>query len=375
MRAVLTGGTGVIGRRAVTALTEAGHEVVVVARSDASAARVDGLGASCVRGDVLDVASLEEAFAGADCVVNLATSVPVGHSALVPRAWRRDDRLRTSGVANVVEAARRCGVRRLVQASASFLYAPQGDEWITEHSPVAITEMNEPTAVAESLVQDYTCDSRTGVVLRFGQIVGDDPQTRHLLRAAAAGRRIGIGQPHDWTHVVHVDDLGTAVLAALHAPSGVYNVGAEPVLRQDLVQGYAEAAGADVAPFLGVVGRRLLGGQARAAGQVAAGLLRPLRGADRLVREPRHLRRELAGRRVRAVPDRCPRLRTPPEDAPPEERSEPTAEEQRRRRKRLAEIFGDVLPGQTSDDLDPASDESDGDREAWLRRQVPPHHG
>lgn len=65
----------------------------------------------------------------------------------------------------------------------------------------------------------------------------------------------------------------------------------------------------------------------------------------------------------------------PPEDTPPEERPGPTAEEQRRRRKRLAEVFGDVLPGQTSDDMDPASDESNGDREAWLRRQVPPHHG
>ena len=75
----------------------------------------------------------------------------------------------------------------------------------------------------------------------------------------------------------------------------------------------------------------------------------------------------------------------PPEDPPTEgqptggrptkEEPEPTAEELRRRRKRLAEIFGDVLPGQTSDDLDPSSDEAEGDREAWLRGQVPPHHG
>jgi nucleoside-diphosphate-sugar epimerase len=261
VRVVLTGGTGVIGRAAVTTLLDAGHDVLVVARSEAGAERAEELGAACVRGDVLDVASLETPFAGADSVVNLATSIPVGHSAVVPRAWRRDDRLRTSGVANVVEAARRAGVRRVVQASASFLYAAQGDEWITENSPVAITEMNEPTAVAESLVQEYTCDSRVGVVMRFGQIVGNDPQTRHLLRATAAGRRIGIGQPLDWTHVVHVDDLGPAVLSALHAPSGVYNVGAEPVLRRDLVQGYAEAAHTEAAPFLGVIGRRLLGGR------------------------------------------------------------------------------------------------------------------
>jgi hypothetical protein len=65
----------------------------------------------------------------------------------------------------------------------------------------------------------------------------------------------------------------------------------------------------------------------------------------------------------------------PTEGRPTREGPEPTAEERRTRRKRLAEIFGDVLPGQTSDDLDPSSDEAEGDHEAWLRRQVPPHHG
>jgi len=46
------------------------------------------------------------------------------------------------------------------------------------------------------------------------------------------------------------------------------------------------------------------------------------------------------------------------------------------RRKRLAEIFGDVLPEGTSDDRDedPAARRESGS-DAWLRSQVPPHHG
>jgi hypothetical protein len=44
------------------------------------------------------------------------------------------------------------------------------------------------------------------------------------------------------------------------------------------------------------------------------------------------------------------------------------------RRKRLAEVFGDVLPDQTSDDRAPAS-QRDGKDDDWYRRQVPPHHG
>lgn len=198
MRTVLTGGTGVIGRSAVAALLEAGHDVVVVARSAAAAETVRRLGAEAVRGNVLDRAGLAAAYQGADVVVNLATKVPVGHAALLPGAWRRYDRLRTEGVTNVVEAARSAGVRRVVQESVSFLYADQGDEWVTELSPVEITSMTEPAAVGESLVQDYACGSRVGVVLRFGNIIGTirSPATgcvppREAVRWGSDTRRTG----------------------------------------------------------------------------------------------------------------------------------------------------------------------------------------
>jgi hypothetical protein len=51
-----------------------------------------------------------------------------------------------------------------------------------------------------------------------------------------------------------------------------------------------------------------------------------------------------------------------------------TPEEREARRRRLAEVFGDVLPDQTSDDADPEAATPDRSEE-WLRRQVPPHHG
>ena len=49
------------------------------------------------------------------------------------------------------------------------------------------------------------------------------------------------------------------------------------------------------------------------------------------------------------------------------------------RKRRLAEVFGDVLPDTTSDERDEGSDSTDGRdesaRDAWYRDQVPPHHG
>ena len=58
----------------------------------------------------------------------------------------------------------------------------------------------------------------------------------------------------------------------------------------------------------------------------------------------------------------------------PEPPSALTPQEREARRRRLAEVFGDVLPDQTSDDAEPESTTPDRSEE-WLRRQVPPHHG
>jgi hypothetical protein len=55
------------------------------------------------------------------------------------------------------------------------------------------------------------------------------------------------------------------------------------------------------------------------------------------------------------------------------------ARDDARHRRRLAEIFGDVIPEQTSDDADesggPDRRTDEEVQEAWLRSQVPPHHG
>lgn len=45
------------------------------------------------------------------------------------------------------------------------------------------------------------------------------------------------------------------------------------------------------------------------------------------------------------------------------------------RRRRLAEVFGDVLPETTGDERAPGASEDESASDAWLRAQVPPHHG
>ncbi len=58
----------------------------------------------------------------------------------------------------------------------------------------------------------------------------------------------------------------------------------------------------------------------------------------------------------------------------PERRA--AAESDWQRRKRLAEVFGDVLPETTSDERDDTADEGrESADDRWLKSQVPPHHG
>jgi nucleoside-diphosphate-sugar epimerase len=122
------------------------------------------------------------------------------------------------------------------------MYADQGPEWITERSPLCVTTLTEPASMDEVAVQTFVSPCRDGVVLRMGLVLGDPGTTRSWLRAVAM-RRTPTGEDEGFTHVLHVDDVAPAVHAALDAPSGIYNVGAAPVRRSELLETCSTAAG------------------------------------------------------------------------------------------------------------------------------------
>jgi nucleoside-diphosphate-sugar epimerase len=250
VKVFLTGATGVMGRSAVGALLAAGHDVAGLARTSAKARTLAEDGVRPVLGSLFDPDTLTEAFQGCEVVCNLATHIPIGLSALRAHRWRINDRIRTEGSLAVARAARQAGVRRLVQESVSFVYADGGDSWLDETSPLLVTRATEPAAQAETNASAFAGGHRSAVVLRFGAVVGDDPLTRWWLARARAGQPIGIGDPSGWEHVVHTRDVGSAVVAALHAPGGVYNAGAQPVRRGDLADAFATAAGRERATYL-----------------------------------------------------------------------------------------------------------------------------
>jgi len=168
MRAVVTGGGGFLGRRIVELLCTRGDDVRVVDRQRHTS--IEPLGARVVAADVRDAAALRAAFEHADVVYHVAGRV--GFWGPRDAFWS----INVEGTRAVLDAARRCGVPRLVYTSTPSVvgYARDVENGGPELPYAAVHEnaYGQSKCAAERLVLAANGTGIATVALRPHVIIG-----------------------------------------------------------------------------------------------------------------------------------------------------------------------------------------------------------
>ncbi len=239
---LVTGGAGFIGSHVAQRLVKLGHSVRVVDnlstgfRKNVVAA---GDGVDFLEGDLRDVAVCDAAVCGVNIVFHVAALPSVPRSLRDPVGSHECN---VTGTLNVLEAARRAGVRRVVYSSSSSVY---GDTSVLPKTEPVELLPKSPYAAAKLAGEHYVLAyARAGLVegiaLRYFNVFGprQDPNGPYaaviplFLSSALTGAAVplyGDGtQTRDFTYIDNVVEANVlaATLPGERVSGWVVNCGA-----------------------------------------------------------------------------------------------------------------------------------------------------
>ena len=213
---LVTGASGMLGRRLVERLVRDGSEVRGLVRSEAAALIVERAGAMPVAGDVLDPDSLHRAAHGCDHVVHCAGAMGASPR-VAPFAAVNVD-----GTANALAAAAAAGVTRFVHVGAAMclLGGRRPIEGADESWPIHEPSVSGYAATktrAERSVLAASTERLATVVVRPAWIWGtpDDPQAKATADAVRAGQMRLIDSGRYSIVTSHIDNTVEALILAL----------------------------------------------------------------------------------------------------------------------------------------------------------------
>jgi nucleoside-diphosphate-sugar epimerase len=240
MNVLVTGGLGFIGSNLVEALASSGQAVRVL--DDASTGSHDNVAGirpapEVLLRDIRDREAVLDAMNDVEVVYHLAALPSVARSVADPLSTHQ---VNVDGTLNVLEAARRSGVRRLVYASSSSVYGdtphlPKGEGMpLSPQSPYAASKA-AGEGYCRAFVRVYGLET---VSLRFFNVFGprQDPSSEYAaviprfinrMLAGTSPEILGDGrQSRDFTYVANVvDALQLAAAAGPDAAGQALNVG------------------------------------------------------------------------------------------------------------------------------------------------------
>jgi UDP-glucose 4-epimerase len=226
---LVTGATGAIGPALVCMLNQAGYRVRTLS--------LDHPPADCWPdkvekrlGDVTNPMDVQSAMQGVDAVVHLAALLHIFDPP--PHLRQKYEKINIGGTAQVVEAAVRADVKRILFFSTIAVYGDSQGRVLNEETPPSPKTFYEKTKLeAERIVlgAKQATGSPVGTVLRLAAVYGSriKGNYRRLVQALAHGRFIPIGTGQNRRTLIYEQDVAqAAVLAAGHASAGgkIYNV-------------------------------------------------------------------------------------------------------------------------------------------------------
>ncbi|MGA2149820.1 MAG: NAD-dependent epimerase/dehydratase family protein [Bryobacteraceae bacterium] len=243
---LVTGAAGFIGSNLIDRLLEGGYQVrgydnFSTGRREflENAQRSNSF--QLCEGDLLDLLKLKAAMIGVDTVFHLAANADVRHG---PEHPRKDLEQNIIGTANVLEAMKECGVKRIAFASTGSVYG-EPDVFPTPEDapfPVQTSLYGASKLAAEGLIAAY-CEAfgMQSWIFRFVSILGErythghvvdfykqltqHPETLHVL---------GNGKQRK-SYLYVSDCINAIVLAMEHAPEkvNIFNLGTDEYCTVD----------------------------------------------------------------------------------------------------------------------------------------------
>ena len=248
MRVLVTGATGFTGGHLARHLTARGHVVRALVREPSRAAALAAAGIDVVHGDLADATTLPAALGGIEIVHNVAA---LYRQAGLPRELYA--RVNAVAVGELVEAAARAGVRRVVHCSTVGVHGDIEHPPADEDAPLRPGDVYQQTKVdGERLGREAA--ARTGVeltIVRPSGIYGPgDRRLLKLFKGVATRRFVVLGDGEIFYHLTYVEDLVEGMRLAGEVPDGANRnyilAGGEVTTLNELCERIARVAG--VAP-------------------------------------------------------------------------------------------------------------------------------
>jgi len=247
MRALVTGATGFVGSAVARALLQDGWQVRTLVRAQSDRRNLQRLAVEIVVGDLLDAGSLDRALADCEALFHVAADYRLGASK--PEQLYRTN---VDGTRNILDAARRAGVARVVYTSSvATIGIPADGSPGDEATPVALTDMighyKRSKYLAEQVVRDAAPAGISVVIVNPSTPIGPGDlkptPTGQMVLDAASGRMpayIDTG-----LNIVHVDDVAAGHLLAFQSGrhGERYILGGEDMTLRDILSQICRLAG------------------------------------------------------------------------------------------------------------------------------------